>query len=131
MPVEVKKLKPIKTLLVEDDPDLVDVAVSLLELTGCEVTPVFSPEEAIEKFQDVADFELLFTDYRFPSALTGTELADQVTVISSNIKVIIATGFDRETIQNQANENYCVIYKPYRLEALREILQQLFPDFEN
>jgi len=119
--------KPIKTLLVEDDPDLIDMAMELLEMTGCEVTPVLSPEEAMDSIETKDDFELLFTDYRFPSVVTGIDLADKVTDISPKIKVIIATGYDQQAIQAQASEHYRVLYKPYRLEALQDLLKQLFP----
>lgn len=122
-----KTPKPIKTLLVEDDPDLIDVAAGLLELAGCEVTPVYTPEEALDSLTNSAVFELLFTDYRFPSLLTGIELADKVKEIYPEIKVIIATGFDQQTIQTQASEDYRVIYKPYRLEALKDLIEELFP----
>ena len=119
-------IEPIRTLLVEDDPDLVDIAMELLELSGCKVTSAISPEGAMKILASTTDFELLFTDYRFPSVLTGIDLADQIKTLIPNIKVIIATGFDQETIQAKADPSYKVIYKPYRLEALKDEMRKMF-----
>jgi CheY-like chemotaxis protein len=120
--------KTVRVLLVEDDPDLIEIAEGLLELVGCAVgAAVYVPEEALSLLESNRNFDLLFTDYRFPSPINGVELAEKVISIMPGIKVVIATGFDQQTIQSQARQDYQVIYKPYRLEVLKELIQALFP----
>jgi CheY-like chemotaxis protein len=121
--------KTVRVLLVEDDPDLIEIAEGLLELAGCTVgAAVYVPEEALDLLAENRNFDLLFTDYRFPSTIDGIGLADKVTSILPGIKVVIATGFDQQTIESQARQDYKVIYKPYRLEILKDLIQTLFPN---
>jgi CheY-like chemotaxis protein len=121
-----KTARPIKALLVEDDPDLIDITIEFLEISGCTVTPVGSPEEAVPHIESGDDYDLLFTDYRFPSPLNGIQLAERMKSQIPQVKVIIATGFARESIQSQISTDYQVIGKPYRLEELKSLIEELF-----
>jgi CheY-like chemotaxis protein len=121
-----KTARPIKALLVEDDPDLIDITIEFLEISGCTVTPVGSPEEAVPHIESGYDYDLLFTDYRFPSPLNGIQLAERMKSQIPQVKVIIATGLDRESIQSQISTDYQVLGKPYRLEELKSLIEELF-----
>jgi DNA-binding NtrC family response regulator len=119
-----------RTLLVDDDPDLVEITYEMLELAGCRVTTSMDPEEALalikERINGGEKFDLLFTDYRFPGSITGIELANQATVIMPDMKVVIATGFDSQTIEAQSRPGYVHVPKPFSIASLKEIVSNLF-----
>jgi CheY-like chemotaxis protein len=122
---------PLQILLVEDDPELNEIATEMLEVLGAKVTPAASPEEALQCLAREAEFHLLFTDYRFASAMNGVELAQRAVALRPTLRVIIASGFEPEAIALQADAGYLHIQKPYWLEDLRKHLAHLFPNHSN
>lgn len=118
--------RPLKTLLVEDDPALADLTLEMLEITGCDVVAASSPEEAVKLLEAERDFELLFTDYLFPGGVTGVKLAEQASEITPGIKVIVASGMDQATINADSSNQYQTLQKPYWMDDIKKRLTQLF-----
>lgn len=81
-------------LVVDDDPDIVQVLKMGLFKNKFSVDAFTNPEEALQSFKSYAErYCLLLSDMRMPS-LSGMQLARKVKEINPNVKVILMTAFE-------------------------------------
>jgi DNA-binding NtrC family response regulator len=87
--------KPVaKLLIVDDDPDIVQVLKRGLQKNSFLVNAFTNPEEALQSFKsDAESYCLVVSDMRMP-ALSGIQLARKVKEINPNVKVILMTAFE-------------------------------------
>jgi len=112
---------PIPHILVVDDEPLVRQQLERLYThSGHTVTTVASAEEAIERLAK-GDIDIVVTDIRLPG-LSGIELTKRIRETSSEIPVIVITGFaDIETaveVLKLGASDYVV--KPFSAVAIQE-----------
>ena len=82
-----------RVLVVDDEPDIVDMMVIGLERLGFRAVGVSDPLEAFEAFsEDPAAFDIVVTDLVMPS-LRGTELIRKIKTIRPEIRAILCTAF--------------------------------------
>ncbi len=83
-------------LLVDDEPAIVEVLVSLLQNLGYRVTSATCSLMALESLRAAPEsFDLLITDQTMPQ-MTGLELSREVTAVRPGLPVILCTGFSRD-----------------------------------
>jgi CheY-like chemotaxis protein len=100
-----------RVLVVDDEPDLVEVVSRLLASLGYQVRGFGQSAEALRAFQERPDdFDLVLSDLTMPG-LTGLELAQAVRQVRPATPVVICTGFSDSLIQEQA-----------RAAAVREVI---------
>jgi DNA-binding NtrC family response regulator len=87
--------KPLaKLLIVDDDPDIVQVLKLGLSKNGFLVDAFTNPEEALQSFKsDAESFCFVVSDIRMPG-LSGIQLARKVKEINPNVKVVLMTAFE-------------------------------------
>jgi two-component system cell cycle sensor histidine kinase/response regulator CckA len=87
--------KPLaKLLIVDDDPDIVQVLKMGLLKNRFLVDAFTNPEEALQSFKSHAEsYCLLLSDIRMPG-LSGMQLARKVKQINPNVKVVLMTAFE-------------------------------------
>jgi CheY-like chemotaxis protein len=87
--------KPLaKLLVVDDDPDIVQVLKLGLQKNRFLVDAFTNPEEALQSFKPNAeDYCLMLSDIRMP-VLSGIQLARKVKEINPSIKVVLMTAFE-------------------------------------
>jgi DNA-binding NtrC family response regulator len=87
--------KPLaKLLIVDDDPDIVQVLKLGLSKNGFLVDAFTNPEEALQSFKsDAESYCFVVSDIRMP-ALSGIQLARKVKEINPNVKVVLMTAFE-------------------------------------
>jgi CheY-like chemotaxis protein len=87
--------KPLaKLLVVDDDPDIVQVLKLGLEKNRFLVDAFTNPEEALQSIKSNAeDYCLVLSDIRMP-VLSGIQLARKVKEINPSIKVVLITAFE-------------------------------------
>ena len=87
--------KPLaKLLVVDDDPDIVQVLKMGLVKNRFLVDAFTNPEEALQSFKSNAEsYCLLLSDMRMPS-LSGIQLSKKVKEINPNVKVVLMTAFE-------------------------------------
>ena len=87
--------KPIaKLLIVDDEPEILQVLQIGLEQNGFLVDGFTNPEEALQSFKSNAeDFHLMLSDIRMPG-LSGIQLAKKVKELNPDIKVVLMTAFE-------------------------------------
>ena len=117
-------------MLVDDEPDIVQVMKSGLELRGFQIDAFTDPTKALEHFKpDI--YDIVVTDIRMPS-MDGFELHDKIREIDPGIKIYLLSAFD--SYQNQTKEMYGdkrlteFIRKPISYSALA---QKLLREMEN
>jgi CheY-like chemotaxis protein len=114
------KLMPI-ALIVEDDPDLRELAAALLEETDLKVVECATAEEALVTMcthgNEVA---LIFADIRLPGLIDGIDLARKARALWPRVRIIVTSGNPGNRI-DALPENAIYMQKPWRaLEVLME-----------
>lgn len=89
-----------KILLVDDEPNILNLATSYLEDSGYNVHSFSDSQKALEHFYTHSDqYAAVITDMTMPN-LTGAELAQKIIALNPTIKVILCTGYS-ENINRQ------------------------------
>jgi len=118
-------------LLVEDDPALREMAVTLLRRLGYTVLAAANGIEALSLKQqrNVGHVDLLFTDVVMPH-MNGKELADRVQAFNPHTKVLFTSAYTENAIVHQGvlDKDVALLQKPFTPSALahklREVLDQ-------
>lgn len=113
-----------RILLVDDDPQIVQVTGELLSNLGYTVTGKTSPSEALALLSDdPAAFDLLLTDLTMPE-LTGIELCRKTKTIRPDLPVVLFTGYSEQLSRDEADEagvsQYCM--KPVSMRELAMVM---------
>ena len=80
-----------RVLVVDDDTDGGEAAGKVLETFGCQVSLVLSAGEALERIEDGADIDLVFSDVVMPD-IDGLECAERLNALRPGLPVIFCTG---------------------------------------
>jgi PAS domain S-box-containing protein len=116
---------PRTILVVEDNKDVKNVAVSLLEQLGYKTIAVESASEALDVLASGQTINLLFTDVALPGQLDGLALARKVTDRYGTIPIVLTTGYTRAF---DSDPEFPVLRKPYQISALGRLIHQaLYP----
>jgi CheY-like chemotaxis protein len=92
-----------RILLVDDEPQIVDMLKQTLEKQGYRVTARFNGPEALKVLQEQPDqFDLVITDMTMPQ-MTGDRLARHVWEIRPDLPVILCTGYNEMISEDKAN----------------------------
>jgi CheY-like chemotaxis protein len=85
--------EPHLALIVEDDPDVRDLAVALLEETPLDVVEVDSAEAALGFLQERGgEVAMLFADVRLPGEMDGVQLAKAACTLWPTIRIVLTSG---------------------------------------
>ncbi|MFC4930901.1 hybrid sensor histidine kinase/response regulator [Massilia sp. GCM10023247] len=111
-------------LIVEDEPDLMDVAAALYISMGYEVVTASNAQEAMNLLAS-RDVAILFTDIIMPDGMNGIELAVFTRDNYPGVKTILASGYPLPALKVDPaylNE-FVFVHKPYRLSDLARALR--------
>jgi CheY-like chemotaxis protein len=114
-----------RVLIVEDEPDLMDVAASLFTSMGYEVLTAASGREAIEVLER-KDVDILFTDVVMPDGMDGIELAAYTRAHYPDTKIMLASGYPLPALKQRHGKEFnefAFVNKPYRLSDLARTLR--------
>jgi signal transduction histidine kinase len=112
-------------LIVEDEPDLMDVAASLFSSMGYDVLTASSGREAIDVLEQ-RDVDILFTDVVLPSGMDGLELASYTRSHYPDTKIMLASGYPLPALKQRHGADlneFAFVHKPYRLADLARTLR--------
>lgn len=124
-------LPSIEVLLVEDDPTVRTVAVSILERFGANVAAVSSAEEALDLLAAGLRFDLLFTDIVLGPGMDGFELGRRVRRSNPGIAVLFTSGYNEiaaEAVDSPEIAECQLLPKPYAIGTLRAAVAQALAD---
>src|SRR5438874_7419182 len=107
-----------RILVVEDDPEVLDVTVETLRGFGWEVLTAPDGPSALAVLRRDPDIDVLFTDIVMPRGLNGVELARQARRLRPGLRVLLASGYPASELasDHRASEHgeFVFLKKPYR-----------------
>ncbi len=109
-------------LLVEDNPDVLEVSKALLEQLGYTVYAVTEPPAALEAI-DRQRFDLVLSDIVMAGPINGLTLARTIRERHGDVPIVLATGYS--SAAEEAAGEFLLLRKPYRLAELSRALARL------
>jgi CheY-like chemotaxis protein len=113
-----------KVLVVEDDPDVAEVAVAVIESLGHDVEMCAEAASALARVEQERDFDLVFSDIVMPGGMNGIELAEAIQKKFPDLPVLLATGFSNAALAPGALR-FPVLAKPYSVQELSRRIGQM------
>jgi PAS domain S-box-containing protein len=115
-----------KVLIVDDQPDVLEVTSELFRTLGFEVFSANSGEDAVEVLRRTPDIRLLLSDVVMPG-MSGIQLGHKAQEIVPHIKVILASGYANPALDRDEGslEGFQFLPKPYRMGDLVKKLRSV------
>jgi DNA-binding NtrC family response regulator len=110
-------LRPLRILLVEDNPQVADVATALLIEHGHAVSVAGTADEALVHLHSDSSIELVFSDLVMPGELNGLDLARNIRAKWPSLPIVLATGYS-DAAGPAREEGFTLLTKPYQPDAL-------------
>jgi CheY-like chemotaxis protein len=114
-------------LVVEDEPEVPDIAVELFHALGYSVLTATDGAAALDALKRPDRIDVLFTDVVMPAGINGLDLAREACRLRPGLKVVLASGYPIPATSPQLADlpNAAFITKPYRWSELAERLKSL------
>jgi signal transduction histidine kinase len=109
-------------LVVDDEPLIVMNTTDLLGDLGHKAIAADSGGEALEILRANDAIEILLTDHAMPG-MTGAELAEHALALRPGLKVIIASGYDKNV--GAENNTFVRLTKPYMERELVDAMEKV------
>lgn len=116
-----------RILIVEDRPDVAELAKMVLDDYGYVSDIVLNAREALKKFESGCSYDLLFTDLIMPGGMNGVMLAREVKRRYPKIKVLLTTGYAESSIERTdiGGSEFDVVSKPCMPHDLARKVRQV------
>jgi PAS domain S-box-containing protein len=112
-------------LVVDDEPDVREVATKMLEWLGFRVLTAHDGLDAVEAFRVHADeIDAVLLDLAMPR-MSGEEALDEIHRLRPNARVVLMTGHDAMQQQAQIREAALCLRKPFNAQELGESLDRV------
>lgn len=115
-------------LLVEDEPQLIQIGKMLLEELGFAVIEAANGQEALELYRKNAEsITLVVTDIGMP-VMDGYQLFNNLKALNPELPIIISSGYGdaQSSSRIKAGEVSGYLNKPYKFDELQEVLMSAF-----
>jgi PAS domain S-box-containing protein len=107
-------------LVVEDNPEVKDVAVALLEQLNYRTRAVDTARAALDLLNAGTPVDLVFSDVMLPGDFDGLALARTLRERHPHIPVLLTSGYARALVGRHGLQ---ILRKPYRISALGEAVR--------
>jgi PAS domain S-box-containing protein len=113
-------------LVVDDEVDLLEIAVTYLEAMGFTVLPAVDGPSALEVSARTPALDLVLTDVVMPGGMHGVALAHHIRQQHPDVTVLYTSGFPSSalTARRQLQLDGPLVNKPYRKEQLLAAVHQ-------
>lgn len=121
-------LNNIKILVVEDDPDMLNILVEFLKLNGAQVTEASNGQVALQILKD-HNVDLVISDVKMP-VLNGLELLKAIRAKDANLPIVFLTS-GHSNLDEESAAAYgarVLIAKPFNLQLLLQHIKKAFPE---
>jgi PAS domain S-box-containing protein len=111
-------------LVVDDEVDLLEIAVVFLEEMGFKVFHATDGPRALQIAARQPDITLLITDIFMPGGMSGVEVADKVGQLIPDIKILYSSGFASDALAERSGTRLDgpLIYKPYQRDEFTDLV---------
>jgi two-component system, cell cycle sensor histidine kinase and response regulator CckA len=117
-----------RILLVEDDPEILNICKLMLENNGYEVLAASTPVDAIRISSAYSgDIHLLLTNVVLPE-MNGCDLSAQLTSIRANLKTLFMSGYMPNILscKGGVEREVDVMHKPFSIDTLLSAIKKMF-----
>jgi DNA-binding NtrC family response regulator len=101
-----------KILVVDDEPALAELVRAWAKEQGHTVVLANSADDALTLLA-VRAFDVLLTDIVMPGELDGIGLAEKASVLHPAMKILLMSGYSKETATNRADMPWPLLVKPF------------------
>jgi len=111
-------------LIVDDRPEVAEVAQAMLEEIGYTTHVAYGGVEALQVMSENPAVDMVFTDLIMPGKMNGVMLAREARKMQPNVKILLTTGYADADMQRTDDKGveFDVIHKPYgRAELARKV----------
>lgn len=117
-------------LVVEDDPELRDLAADLLEFLGYRTVVAPSGDAALAILKAERGIDLVFTDLVMPGRLDGLALAEEARRLDRGVKIVFTSGYVGHAALKQRlpGRHEVFVHKPYRTHELAAAIERALAD---
>ena len=106
-------------LVVDDDPDVLDLAVMVLRDEGYRVVSASDATAALAVLRATPEIDLLFTDIAMPGGKDGFDLAHEAKHLRPELRVLYTSGFVKDMSRAEGTcEHGRMLAKPWRPRQL-------------
>jgi two-component system, NtrC family, sensor kinase len=110
-------------LVVEDSPEVAEVATAYFQQLGYMVKQVANAHEALELLANDPKINLVFSDILMPGGMNGLELGHAIRRLYPAIPVLLATGYS-DSARDAVQQGFVVLHKPFELAGLEQALRE-------
>jgi two-component system NtrC family sensor kinase len=110
-------------LVVEDSPEVAEVATAYFQQLGYMVKQVANAREALELLGNDPKIDLVFSDILMPGGMNGLELGHTIRRLYPAMPVLLATGYS-DSARDAVQQGFVVLQKPFDLAALERALRE-------
>jgi two-component system, NtrC family, sensor kinase len=110
-------------LLVEDNPEVAEVAAAYFQQLGYLVKQVANAREALERLGGDAKIDLVFSDILMPGGMNGLELGHAIRRLYPAMPVLLVTGYS-DSFRDAVQQSFVVLQKPFDLAELEQKLRE-------
>lgn len=122
---EMRSSAPV-VLVVDDDPDVLLVAATILGEQGYSVLEASGGAEAMDALRQRPDIAILFTDVVMPGDVDGFELAHQARQLRPRLRVVYTSGYIEKIPWGEKGIGYGpLLPKPWNREQLLAMLRSI------
>jgi CheY-like chemotaxis protein len=112
-------------LIVEDDPDVRNLANSMLKSLGYRTLIAEDAGTALNVLANQSGIDLLFTDIVLPGGMNGADLAHLAGERYPGLKILYTSGYTENANIHETGSESRLISKPYRKIDLARKLRQV------
>jgi signal transduction histidine kinase/CheY-like chemotaxis protein len=108
-------------LVVEDEAGVREIAVAILRSLGYRVLEAPDGDEGLKVFgSHAAEIDMLLTDVVLPGKVRGREMAERITAIRPEVKVLFMSGYTENSIvhHGRLDDGVQLLGKPFKREQL-------------
>ncbi|MBS3748301.1 MAG: response regulator [Candidatus Thermoplasmatota archaeon] len=118
-----------KIMVVDNEPDIVDLTRTVLEIGGYEVVPAYSGEECLDKIENT-DVDLVLLDIMMPG-MSGWDVFNRIKKSHDDLKVAFMSVLEisekrKETLLSEGLSDY--ILKPFDKDTLLNTVDRILQD---
>jgi CheY-like chemotaxis protein len=113
-------------LVVEDEPAVRAIAVSMLESLGYRVRQAADGQSALDLLETADDVDLLFTDIVMPNGMSGHDLLGKARKLRPDLRVLFTSGYSEHWVRHRGDidRTVALLDKPYRKRKMAEKIRE-------
>lgn len=113
-------------LVVEDDPHVQALSLTLLERMGYKTLSASDGATALRLLEDEPSIDLLFTDIALPGGMSGVELADRALSHEPGLRVLYTSGYTEKALGVEALTRVSsLLKKPFTRDELSRRIDEV------